>query len=927
MLRWWWPGGDVTQPGIAAELAAAIAAGFGGFEIQPFRAGLTAATGDRAARIDSYGLAAFFAHVGDAARFAAAHGAAMDYTLGSGWPTGGVAVSPEHAALELRSAAITVLGPARFQGRVPMPAPHAPPAVDQIMPPPAGQALPADDLRRLAARSRLVAVLAVQGDAPRLVARPQSPGSFFALPDDVARSGVLQPGTTVDLTARVGAGGMLDWQAPPGRWQVITFVQQAEGRRVALAAGTGPQLVLDHLDAGAFAAYAAWHAARLRPLTGHGVRSIFVDSFELTPENPWSADFMAQFQARRGYDLTPYLPLIVLPDWMAPYAPEASHPLYVMNAPGGDPGVRVREDYHRTVSELMQERFFAPLRAWSHAHGYSLRLQAHGAAADLVSSYAFADIPETEDLFDGPVPQFFGYARSAADIYGKPVVSAESMIVVGHALNTTLAQYKSRADLLFASGVAQLVEHGMPYSTGDRTGLGWAPFGSFVGNTFDPANPLFGFLRPLTDYEARIGVVLRATRPVIGVAVYQDALFQHAELDVSGAHADALHAALQAGGYGVDTITLDGLLRSHAQGGGLLSPGGQRYRAVVVPDQAALDARAAAALAHASAEGLPIFWVGQRPSRASGLAAAGADAAVRSAVVRVHAGAPVQASGIVSALRAAGVNPDIQFDRTPVPQFAARSDGARRVVFLANPGGAPLDVSFTVPYRGAVQRWHPWTGAVSAADARADGPGMHIATRLAANASALFLIDPRQAFVAGATPSAQTAEIMSPGAAGWTIDATGYNSAAQSVKVRFQLDRLQDWRSIAQLGNFSGDVQYATQFAIATRPPARTLIDLGDVHDAAHVDLNGCTAGLVMAPWVVDASDAVHHGVNRLRVTVANMPQNGMAGRKLDVTSAVSGTAPAGLLGPLRLLSATATDADVPMLACPPDHAHLKQAT
>lgn len=36
MVRWWWPGGDVTDKELLREIGILDAAGFGGAEIQPF---------------------------------------------------------------------------------------------------------------------------------------------------------------------------------------------------------------------------------------------------------------------------------------------------------------------------------------------------------------------------------------------------------------------------------------------------------------------------------------------------------------------------------------------------------------------------------------------------------------------------------------------------------------------------------------------------------------------------------------------------------------------------------------------------------------------------------------------------------------------------------------------------------------------------
>ena len=49
--------------------------------------------------------------------------------------------------------------------------------------------------------------------------------------------------------------------------------------------------------------------ARFGPQFGTTLRSLFVDSLELRTELYWTDDFPAEFAARRGYRLEPFLPV------------------------------------------------------------------------------------------------------------------------------------------------------------------------------------------------------------------------------------------------------------------------------------------------------------------------------------------------------------------------------------------------------------------------------------------------------------------------------------------------------------------------------------------------------------------------------------------------------------------------------------------
>lgn len=123
MVRWWWPGGDVTDAELRQEVDLLDQANFGGAEIQPFKIGLDPKMPEATRkRVDDYLTPTFFAHMHAALDEASAKRMWLDYTLGSAWPFGGAGVvTPELASLELRSAHQTVRGPVHFHEKIQMP--------------------------------------------------------------------------------------------------------------------------------------------------------------------------------------------------------------------------------------------------------------------------------------------------------------------------------------------------------------------------------------------------------------------------------------------------------------------------------------------------------------------------------------------------------------------------------------------------------------------------------------------------------------------------------------------------------------------------------------------------------------------------------------------------------------------------------------
>src|SRR5207244_12163718 len=112
----------------------------------------------------------------------------------------------------------------------------------------------------------------------------------------------------------------------------IFFISSRTGMMVKRPAVGAEGFVLDHYDRTAILTHL--HAVGDRLMEAFGKQppyAVFSDSLEDYGSN-WSGDLMEQFRARRGYDLSPYLPALI-----------------------GDAGPftsSVRHDWGRTLTEL-----------------------------------------------------------------------------------------------------------------------------------------------------------------------------------------------------------------------------------------------------------------------------------------------------------------------------------------------------------------------------------------------------------------------------------------------------------------------------------------------------------------------------------------------------------------------------------------------
>ena len=923
MVRWWWPGGDVSDAELRREVGLLDQANFGGGEIQPFAIGLNPdMTEQTRNRVDDYLTPAFFAHMGAALEEARSRGMWLDYTFGSGWPFGGAgAITPELASVELQSTEQTIRGPVQFRGKIQMP--QMPDAVTD------DKDLPEGWKKRFEKREKLVAVVAYRGDNVQFF-----PNQGAEEPAVVKKTGKLNSGTAVVLTDKLQPDGTLDWNVPPGTWQVFVFKQMPTGQKVVGGVGRGRQLVLDHMNRAAFDAYAQRVGGIARQYDGqffgNGLRAIFCDSLEVKANLYWSDNFLAEFRKLRGYDLTPYLPILKVPGFGVPYnATGATVPLYDIAGIGN----QVRRDYWQTVSDVMIANFYSPFNQWAADNNVLSRVQAHGSPTDLLRVYGAADIPETEDLLDQGRYDFLKMSSSAADLYGRKIVASESFVWYGKAYQTTPEKIKRFADELLTAGINEIIYHGFPYKYMDRPFPGWHPFateGAFSSDV-NETNPFWRYLPQLNEYITRVQYISQAGTTVVPIALYRGKL-AYDSIDPPPPEPE-IDTRLMSDGYNFDHIDAYVLLHCHVEGGKLISPGGATYSALVLPDQEIVTAKVADELIAFAKQGLPIVFVGSmpvvEPSVLNGELKERPNANLfKNAPMARNIYRVFDAEEALKALSMAAVQPNLRFvakreveaNNTSVPFIEKRISGLD-AFFLRNPGDAEKQLLVDFTAVGAPEIWDPWTGTTRAfTHFERKGKILRARLDLDAYGSKLLVFDPAAKDPAASlvAPSASETSTSTPlatqiaiGQNGWKFHGVGIGPGSTPETIDLKLPELADWSMSKQLENFFGRGEYTTTFTVPSNfleKQRHIVLDLGEVKDVAEISINGKTGPvLLMRPYKADVARFVHPGENTLQVTVVNTLYNALSagGRSAvyhpETTNTANGRMPSGLIGPVRL--------------------------
>lgn len=922
-VRWWWPGGDVTTDKLKLEVQDLVDHGFGGAEIQPFSAALDPAASqeelDRRLSFDSPGYYETLASVLEEAQRA---GLDIDVTLGSGWSSGGMHIAVEDSVRTLVWSEEDVSGPK--QVTLTFDQPDQPPFY-QVSEMAAGFGEPL--ARYLPDQASLVAVLAARITGGERDSNP------LVISDQVQ----LDASSVVVLTDAVDAQGTLVWSVPSGQWKVIAFYDMPDGEFVNLIAQPEPGFVVNHLDARRFSEnmnHLLGDRTGLSTYFGAPLKGFFNDSFELKAERLWTDGFLEEFQTRRGYDLTPYLPAVVTPgadnNIFDGGGISAACPFALLE--GDD--ARIRHDYAQTVSDLFIEDFVEQCTSFASQRGMTSRVQPYGVRIDVIRAAGAASIPETEQLYAGGSRLFSKVVSSGAHLYNRPVVSSESMVWSGRDFMLTPMKIKASADKLFADGVNRILYHGYPYSV-DKPEIygeqGWSAFSSpFSGmgtysENVSKASPYWDWFTEWNGYLSRVQYALTQGLPDTDLLVYypwlgitaslarmddqEELLFNGALFDFEGGGSQnplfaivdtvfgpknfgtagdwlrsirGLLGQLEGNGYSWDFINDHSLARMRAVDG-RITVRGNRYSALLVVSATHMELESARQIEGLAAAGIPVVFVGDLPSRQPGLGNADVnDAAVQEALLRATQSdstlrVPPE-SDVVAALEDLGVSPLVQWRTPPVTlQVVARDLGEnRRLLFFWNPTRDSAVVEFELTQPCTQPVWiDPWTASAWTANS---GQLTMRLPGLSTRMLACGLGSPEAPWAAGPIiPDALEEHHSLPS---WTLSVQGDDVDTEDQTLTLELSQPESWLDIPELAFSSSTGTYETAVTLDNPPAGDSYLCLGWFAGMATVRVNGATQGMLFVPpGCLPLSDAWLSGENTVEIDYVPPLRNRLIGK------------------------------------------------
>jgi hypothetical protein len=730
----------------------------------------------------------------------------------------------------------------------------------------------------------------------------------------------ISRGDIVNLTDKMDKDGTLDWDVPEGHWTILRMGYSLTGGRNRPSVPAGSGLEVDKLSSKYvqqyFAGYMNPMKKYLGDLVGSTMQYMTMDSWEAGMQN-WTDDMIPEFQKRRGYDPTPYLPVLA--------------GRVVENADVSD---RFLWDFRRTLADLYAGGFYGTMDSELHKLGMKAYSEASGVALeipeDTLLNKSHIDIPMAEFWVRALHPDSMYYvdvrgAASASHMYGKPLVATETFTGGGYEAPYTL---KKIADYWFTQGVNRIVFH-----TSAQQPLDTKPGNAMVGTHINRNITWAELAKPFMTYVARVDYMLQQGSPVADLAY----LLPEGAPSTMPFWGDGLQPAVPAG-YDFDAMNTDVLLnrtsvtadgRIHVEGSADM-PDGMNYRVLVLPPTKQMTPEVLHKLHDLVAAGATI--VGQRPtSSPSLLHYPDADSEVHTLATDLWGdmdGVTLNQHSFGKGIVYWGITLDEVLHRVgSAPDFKAsgsldnpaawvhRHTPDADIYFVVNQADAPVHLNARFRVSGKdVQVWRPMDGSMTTTGTdnkpgdtagytmlvkmpdrsgnKQPGIGPAVYTAPAgftevpldlAERESVFVVFRNAAAAPVRTASTPVETKLTTLSGAWTLSFPPNWGAPASV----QMTKLTSWTDSAVDGvkYFSGTATYSkTVMAPAAwfKPGRHIWIDLGKVRDLAEVKVNGKSAGLVWAPpYRVDATGALKPGANKLEVEVTNEWTNRIAGDRL----------------------------------------------
>ena len=726
----------------------------------------------------------------------------------------------------------------------------------------------------------------------------------------------------INLTGKLDKEGNLNWTAPPGNWIVVRIGHTSTGL-TNYTGGGGLGLECDKFNTTAIKLqFDNWFGKvyeKTDAILAKEVLKLFhVDSWECGSQN-WSDNFKAEFQKRRGYDLTPYLLVMT--------------GVPVTNAATSE---KVLHDVRQTIAELVNDVFYATLKKM--AKDKSCSFSAEAIAPTMVSDgllhYKNVDLPMGEFWLNSPThdkPNDMLDAISGAHIYGKSIIQAEAFTSVRMNWAEHPGSLKTLGDRNFALGINKLVLHVFTHNPWMDRKPGMTLDG--VGLYFQRDQTWFKQSKAWIEYLTRCQALLQLGKPVVDIAVFTGeevprrsvlpdrlvstlpGIFGKEKVNAEKKRLEnagqpqrqipdgVTHSANMAdpenwidplNGYAYDSFNPDVLLQMTVKNGRVVTPGGASYKILVFPDKHQLNPNnklmsiaVAKKLLQLVKDGATVI-IDKEYQQGIGLK--DKDDEVKQVLKELmkpagKKGKVVLAPYMDSSFVRLGLEKDVEIaDNNYSIAWAHRQTDNEDIYFISNQEdkGQRIELSFKV-YGKEPELFDAVTGKISKTVLwNVENNRTYATLGLDGNES-VFIVFRKAATghvrpLYGRTGSVNSIDMSTD----WAVQ---FDEKYGGPKQPVSLERLKSWTqfSDAAIKYYSGSAVYTKNFAYAKENEGKIAsLKIDEINGLATIRVNGIDCGTVWTnPYNVEISQALKTGNNKIEIIVSNTWHNRLIGDNL----------------------------------------------
>ena len=268
------------------------------------------------------------------------------------------------------------------------------------------------------------------------------------------------------VTANADGALTLNWTVPEdGAYYVFYYWMQGSAQESNPSAQ--PAYCVNYFDIRGFEAWKEFfqntvlNDPELNAKIKEGDVQVFMDSLEFNHGDGitfFTEDFAEIFQARKGYDIRPYLMLAEgLPE-LTTFAPTPND-YGTFNLEDADLAYRILNDLHDVQTDLYTENLLVPMENWLNEYGIELRAQiSYGRYIEISEPSMYVDYPEAENLNQRDQVDTYRLWSGAAKLENK-ILSSETGATFSMQYAFDHQTHLKEAYSLYAAGFSRINWH------------------------------------------------------------------------------------------------------------------------------------------------------------------------------------------------------------------------------------------------------------------------------------------------------------------------------------------------------------------------------------------------------------------------------------------------------------------------------------